>query len=194
MSSSAKCCPLAGWFLPLGTALQSLGLALMVGGMLALGAFTAPALFGGMPRNWAAPVMARIFQRYDIVLMAALVMAQVGEYLRWTSHRVAVKSRLNIVRLVLLGGLTLGIIYSTQFLNPQIEQMNQAGMHRHMDTPAGRQFDALHKRSENAYKLELLMAALLVLLTPFVRLVPVLPAEAPDATACETAEKPDCCS
>lgn len=168
-NEASKCCPWADCFLPTGSALQSLGLALMVGGMLALGAFTAPAVFGGLPRDMAAPVMATIFIRYDIVLMVALGLVVLGEWLRWVSHTLPVKSRLNGLRYVLLGGLALGLIYSTQVINPQIEKLNRAGVQRSLFTAEGKHFEALHKRSESIYKLELIIALLLILLTPFVR-------------------------
>jgi hypothetical protein len=193
--SSAKCCPLAGLFFPTGTALQSLGLSLMIGGMLALGAFAAPAVFGGLPREMAAPVMARIFSRFDDVVLGALIAAQLGEYLRWLSRTLSMKSRLHILRLALLGLLTVGVMYSTQMLNPRIEQMNLAGVHRNQSTAASARFNDLHKLSEKLYKLEFLIAVLLLMLTPFVRPTGAgAKAEACDMSS-EVSESPkkDCC-
>lgn len=183
---SAKCCPLVAWCLPVGTSLQLLGLALMVGGMLALGAFTAPAVFGGLPREMAAPVMATIFTRYDMALVVALVLVLIGEGLRWRSQALLVKSRLNGLRAILLVGLTGALLYSTQIINPQIEHLNRSGVHRNLQTPEGQRFEGLHKRSESFYKLEMLAALLLLLLTPFVR--PVGHGEVGKASA-----TPDCC-
>jgi hypothetical protein len=193
--SSAKCCPLAGLFFPVGTALQSLGLAVMIGGMLALGAFTAPAVFGGLPREMAAPVMARIFSRFDDVVLAAMITAQLGEFLRWLSRTVSMKSRLNILRLGLLGLLTVSVIYSTQMLNPNIEKMNMAGVHRHQSTAASARFDDLHKLSEKLYKLELLTAVLLLVLIPFVRTTGAGAKAEACGVSSEVTESPkkDCC-
>jgi len=182
----------------MGTAVQALGLSLMVGGMLALGAFAAPAVFSGLPRNLAAPVMARIFTRYDVVILISMLLAHVGEYFRWISHAFVKKSRINYLRLGLLGVLTVGVIYSTQVLNPKIEEMNMSGIRRGTATVEGHRFDALHKRSENIYKLELLIAVLLLLLTPFVRQVPVgtaQPAACGEPVSPATEPEPkDCCS
>lgn len=161
-----RCCRLPAWAFPAGSALQTLGLALMVGGMLALGAFTAPVVFHQLPRPMAAPVMATIFTRYDIVVLVALGMTIMGEVLRKASCLVPCRSRLSITRKVMLGLLTLSVLYSTTCINPRIEQMNLAGLHRDA-SEAGQQFDKLHKRSEQLYKLELLLAVLLLLLTPF---------------------------
>lgn len=167
ISAGVSRCPLRGGFLPLGTALQSLGFALMAGGMLALGAFTAPMVFGQFPRAEAGPVMAIIFRRYDVVLQVALGLALLGEWLRFASRQVAVKGFLPVLRWVLLGGLTATLLYATLIVNADIERMNRAGMKRDFTTEAGRQFEARHKQSEGLYKADLLMVCLLILLTPF---------------------------
>lgn len=166
-SQTTSCCPLRKGFLPLGTGLQSLGFALMAGGMLALGAFTAPVVFGQFPRAEAGPAMAIIFRRYDMVLQVALGLALLGEWLRFASRQVSVKGLLPLLRWVLLAGLTGTLLYSTLVVNADIERMNRAGMKRDFTTEAGRQFEARHKQSEGLYKADLLMVILLILLTPF---------------------------
>jgi hypothetical protein len=171
---SYKSCPVAHWFLPLGTACQTLGLALMVGGMLALGAFTAPIVFAGLSRELAAPLMARIFTRFDSVLLIALTLTLLGEALRVSSRILPVKSKLNGFRWLLLVLLTTGLLFSTQSLNPQIERLNRTGVHRNPETPAGREFDGLHRCSETVYKLELLAALLLLLVNPFLKPLPTI--------------------
>ena len=181
---SSKCCPWATCFLPAGSALQSVGLALMVGGMLALGATTAPAVFGSLPRDQAAPLMAHIFIRYDLVLSLALGAVILGEMLRYLSREVSARSRLNWVRYALLILLSVGTYYSTDVLNPQIARLNQCGAHRDLQTKTGQQFDALHKRSEQVYKLDMMLALLLLVLTPFVR---------PTSKTESGHEAPSCC-
>lgn len=144
-----------------------LGFALMAGGMLALGAFTAPVVFGQFSREEAAPVMALIFRRYDIVLLVALGLALLGEGLRWASKQIALKSWPSLMRMVLLSALTISMLYSTLSVNASIESMNKAGWRRDFTTAQGRQFEAAHKLSESLYKMELLMVVLLILITPF---------------------------
>lgn len=165
---NAKCCPLAAQLLPWGTGLQSLGLALMAGGMLALGAFTAPVVFGQFPKVAAAPVMAIIFRRYDIVLQIALALVLLGEWFRFGSRRIALRGVLPVLRWIILAALTASLIYSTQVVNPQIERMNRAGMHRDFLSQSGQRFEATHRVSESLYKLDLLLVILLILMTPFV--------------------------
>ena len=171
---SYKSCPVVHWFLPLGTACQTLGLALMVGGMLTLGAFTAPVVFAGLSRELAAPLMARIFTRFDAVLLIALALTLLGEVLRVSAGVLPAKSKLNGFRWLLLILLTTGLLFSTQSLNPQIERLNRAGVYRNPETPAGREFDGLHRRSETVYKLNMLVALLLLLINPFLKPLPTL--------------------
>ncbi len=168
-SQSVKGCDIQwGWF-PAGTALQGVGLAIMAGGMLALGAFTAPVVFHTLPREEAAPLMARIFIRFDTVLQIALGMALLGETLRrvgfpplW-SQGVWGKLRLAILAL-----LTVTLLYATLMVNPQIGAMNRAGVQRDVSTVQGQRFDRTHRLSESLYKLDLLLVLLLLILTPFV--------------------------
>lgn len=180
-------CPLTHTFLPLGSSLQNTGLALMVGGMLALGAFSAPAVFGHFPRHEAGLVMAQIFRRYDIVLLVALGLVWVGEWLRRCSRQVAIKTPVALVRYLLLAALSVSLLYATQVVNARIEQMNQAGLHRDFLTPQGREFEQTHKLSESLYKADMLMALFLVLLTPFVTRKPN------PSTSSDNAESTSCC-
>lgn len=177
-----------GW----GTAVQLLGLALMVGGMLALGAFTAPIVFGQLPRETAAPIMAMIFRRYDIVLLVALGLVALGEALRFAVRRFSLKCPLIVIRWVLLIGLGGSLLYSTLVVNADIERFNKAGVHRSPLTQAGHQFESRHKLSESLYKLDLLMAVLLLLMSPFLTQTASRPAsscaQGDHSAACESGE------
>lgn len=152
--------------LPVGSSFQLVGLALMIGGMLALGAFTAPVVFGQLPREQAGPIMATIFRRYDIVLLVSLGLVLGGEALRLASRCVQAKSLLNLIRYGFMAVLVGGVLFSTLKLNADIEKMNRAGLHRDY-TAAGRAFEKTHKLSETLYKLDMLAALLLLAMTPF---------------------------
>ncbi|HEY9745896.1 MAG TPA: DUF4149 domain-containing protein [Oculatellaceae cyanobacterium] len=151
----------------LGTGLQMLGLALITGGLLALGAITAPILFGQLPRDNAASVMAIIFRRYDMVLLIATGLTLLGEALRVGSRQMVWHPIVAAVRGFLLLALCGMLLYSTTITNPQIEAMNKAGIHRNLTTAEGRRFDRTHRLSETLAKLSLASAVLLILLTPF---------------------------
>ncbi|WP_373531713.1 DUF4149 domain-containing protein [Vampirovibrio sp.] len=164
---NTKCCFLSSRWLSLGSGLQNLGFAIMAGGMLALGAFTAPVVFGQFSRIEAGPVMAIIFRRFDMVLQVALLLALLGESLRIGTRQLKHHGLLPALRWILLGALTLSLLYATQFLNADIERLNRAGTHRDLTTVAGRQFEQKHKLSEGIYKANLWIVILLILLTPF---------------------------
>jgi hypothetical protein len=153
-----------------GTALLMVGLALMVGGMLALGAFTAPTLFKMLPRSEAGAVMATIFHRYDSVLMVALVLVLLGEGLRFLGSASLQKEWLQKTRWILLLALVGMAGYTIFSLTPTILEMQQTGFTPtgiHHSPAVAQAFNEAHHLSESLYKLELLAALLLILLTPF---------------------------
>lgn len=154
-----------------GSGIKTLGLALIVGGMLALGAFTAPTVFKSFPRPEAASAMALIFGRYDRVVLVALALVLTGEACRFVGLKGTPGSnswqKRDALHYGLMALLTASLLYSTLGLNPEIARMNRAGVHRDKTTQAGQAFEKLHRRSETFYKWELLGAALLILLAPF---------------------------
>lgn len=149
----------------LGTTLFVFGLALAIGGMLALGAFTAPLVFKSLPRDEAGILMGQIFQRYDKVLLVALALCAIGEVLRWAGGIGQMGLREAVF------GIFAGLmLYSTLSLTPQIQtyqtQKATPGF-QGWDSAAGQHFDKIHKQAESLYKLELLLAVLLIVLTPY---------------------------
>ncbi len=144
------------------TAFENLGLALMIGGMLALGAFTAPAVFHAFPKEDAGRVMTLIFRRYDIVLTASLILilfVEISRHFRkgFQFSPLPLRRYLVLIPLLLIG------IYAQDFIHPQIEQYQKAGVIRGVGQ-AGLKFDRLHHQSEAFYKLELLFAVLLLMM------------------------------
>ena len=154
-------------------AAQLFGLALMIGGMLALGAFAAPVAFGSLPRPEAAALMGVLFRRYDTVLLIALALVWLGEmgHLGALMGRgilsSTMKRRLPLLRGLLLLLLTAGLLVATLSVNPAIERLQAAGVHRTPLSAEGRRFDQMHHWSEMLYKVDLLTAACFLLLTPF---------------------------
>ncbi|MGE0201173.1 MAG: DUF4149 domain-containing protein [Candidatus Melainabacteria bacterium] len=156
-----------GW-IATGTAIQLAGLALMAGGMLAIGAFAAPVMFKGLSRPEAGDLLTLIFRRYDSVIVTSLGLVLIGELVRvfpgqltWMSSGPVAWLRTALLVVLLAAGL-----YTTMVLNPQIERMHAAGIHPG-GSPEGLQFSRVHKTSENLYKLEMALSLLLILLTPY---------------------------
>ncbi len=142
--------------------LQWLALALIIGGMLALGAFTAPVLFKQFARPEAGEAMTVIFRRYDIVITASLIMLLVGEALRWLTlgspeWRSMFSAGRTIVLVTLLGLLVAG----TQVIGPKLETL-QKDAELHTDSAKMASFQSLHKQSEGIYKFAMLLAVLLL--------------------------------
>ncbi len=150
----------------LGTTIQTVGLALMVGGMLALGAFTAPVIFKQFARPEAGEAMTLIFRRYDTVLLISLVMVLAGEGLRWLQFPPAWNT-LGLIRGGLLLGLTGMMAFSLFVTNPKMQAMEAVRHTGQAETFDSEAFDKLHNQSESLYKLEMLAALLLLILTPF---------------------------
>lgn len=139
-----------------------------------MGAFVAPTAFGSLPHPEAAALMGALFHRYDRVLLVALGLLWFGEILQWGRSRLCFISRrpLSLLRALLLLGLTAGLLTAILGVNPAIERMQRAGLQRTSSTAEGRRFDRTHRLSENLYKADLLLAALLLLLTPFTLIDP----------------------
>lgn len=146
-------------------ALQLLGLALMTGGMLALGAFTAPVVFGGLEREVAGGLMTTIFRRYDTVILVSAALVVAGEVIRFFSTGSSPFSQglLNSVRIGILVATLVLVFYSLFSINPKMEALQQAGLKQEK----AQEFQTLHKTSEKLYKLEMAGALILLLLIPF---------------------------
>jgi hypothetical protein len=131
---------------------QHLGLALMIGGLLALGAFTAPVLFKSFDRDAAGQAMAVIFRRYDTVLLVSLGLVVLGEVVRFKLLPLTGMGTLTWVRLGLTAVLAVTVLLSTLGTNATLTRL-YAQQQQH--TPA---FHATHKQSEGLAKGQLLLA------------------------------------
>ncbi len=125
-----------------------------IGGMLALGAFTARVVFRDLPRGMAAPTMNTIFGDFDGLIFGALVLLTAALLVRWFARGVVGRAdRIALVAgvcLVVLGALDLAWIHR------QIEALYLAG--RTLDP----EFASLHKLSRRSFNLEALCALLLL--------------------------------
>lgn len=151
----------------LGSGLQNVGLALMVGGMLAIGAFCAPVIFKHFPRHEAGAALTVIFMRFDKVLLGALVLMLMGEALRFCSQQFVWQTPLGYLRLALMLVLAGLMLFATLKVNPSIATMQSRGISPNA-TPEGIQFAKTHQLSESLYKAQMLLALGLLLLTPWV--------------------------
>ena len=155
------------WLFSTGTALQMLCLALIAGGIVALGAFVAPVMFKAFPRAEVGAALTVVFRRFDMLLLGASVGIVLGEVLRVLSGLVPVRTVLAGIRYVIMAALIGAALFSALKVDPEIEQMQHAGVHPGA-TKEGLAFLRTHQLSENLYKGQMLGAILLILMTPFV--------------------------
>jgi hypothetical protein len=144
----------AGTLAAVAETATALALMAWLGGMVALGAFSARIVFRELPRVIAGPTMSMIFRSFDgviVVALCVLVAAGIARYValgaRGRADRIALAAT---AALVLLGVLDVG------FVHPRIHDLFEAG--RTLDP----EFVSLHKLSSRSVNLEIIAAALLL--------------------------------
>jgi len=141
-------------WLPVIETAMTAALVAWIGGMFALGAFTARILFRDLPREAAAPAMSTIFRSFDGVVVACVVVVALATGLRL----LAVGLRHRPDRIALTAGTALTILGALDvgYVNPGIARMFAQG--NTLD-PA---FHALHTLSSRSANLEAICAILVL--------------------------------
>ncbi|MBX2860453.1 MAG: DUF4149 domain-containing protein [Vampirovibrio sp.] len=184
---------------PTGTAVQGVGLALIIGGTLALGAFTAPVLFKQFARPDAGQAMTMIFRRYDMVLTVAMLLVIAGEGLRLFSAGLSGFGIVDYIRIAVVLALVGMMCFSLFNVNPKMEAMVKSGQglqqveqpvataeteQSYTTEPAveatvpdtnSTYFRETHELSEKLSKLALAAALLALIMTPFATATPQQP-------------------
>ncbi|HXI12778.1 MAG TPA: DUF4149 domain-containing protein [Thermoanaerobaculia bacterium] len=144
--------------------LYNFGLAVWIGGTLILGALVAPALFRKMERPEAGALFGAIlrkFSRVRLVCLAAVIVGAACKHLIWETHIGGSASPPWIaIRWAAIAVMAAGVSYEVLFLERAIEEA------RNGEQRAGSndRFKTLHRRAEGLVKLELLAAAVALLL------------------------------
>lgn len=126
--------------------LYTLGLALWIGGAVALGALAAPKLFAAMPRAEAGAIFGAVLRRFARLRLAAVFMVLAGaaaKYVWWETH---VASPWVAIRWIAIAFLTLTVVYEIVVLEPALGKRDD-------------RFPILHRRSELLMKSSLIAAA-----------------------------------
>ena len=151
------------WLFLIVHALYQLGLALWIGGAIALGALVAPALFGALPRPQAGGLFAPILRRFARLRVAALVMTIAGAALQYVlAERHAPRLWIGI-RWACIAILAIDLVYELGSLEPAMSRLRP--LLTPDDTPERRQFQRLHKRSEMLMKVTLVAAVIAVVIS-----------------------------
>ena len=133
------------WLYLLFHFLYTLGLAVWIGGALALGALTAPKLFGTLPREQAGSIFGPILRRFSRVRLVAVALVIVGagvKYLKWETHAA---TPWIAIRWLCIAFLTIAVAYEILALEPAMARRDE-------------RFQALHRRSELLMKASLVAA------------------------------------
>lgn len=127
--------------------LYHLGLALWIGGAVALGALAAPVLFGALPRQQAGSIFGPTLRRFAKLRLAAVVLMIVGAGAKYFVFERFAHSPWIAVRWILIAILAATVVYEIAVLHPAMERLR--------GDPA---FGRLHKRSEGLMKMSLIVA------------------------------------
>jgi hypothetical protein len=152
------------------SALQLLMLALLVGGLIALGAFAAGALFKTLNRTEAGLVMTVMFRRFDRLIAISTLLTLICEGLMLALMRtfsLPLLDGLVWLRLFAIVGLVACVVATVYGINPKLEAAQQQGLatNNEADLTA---FEALHQRSEQLSKTIFTLALVLLLSAPLV--------------------------
>ncbi len=146
----------------IGASAALMAWALWFGGLVALGAITAPLVFRNVPAPFNADAMTLVFRRFDGVALACATILLVREIAALRTTRAG----LDILRAgsaVLAGALA---VLEGVWLSPAIEALHRGGAVRHVGE-LGERLDVLHSYAEAVGKVELLCLAVFVVLYTF---------------------------
>lgn len=142
-----------------------LGLAIWIGGTVALGALTAPALFRALPRLQAGSIFGSILRRFTrvrVIALIAIVAAAAVKHLMWESGA----SLWISVRWAALAFMAAAVVIEIAFLERALEARRVHLTPEMPDSdPHRRAFNALHRRAEMLMKASLVAAIVAMLLS-----------------------------
>ena len=137
--------------------LELLGLAILIGGMITLGAVVAPIVFGLLPpMSTGGEVMSTVFVRFNTIVtytsLGFILMGFLGKSILegWSKRKRYLEG---IFLIVILGvGIYLGGI-----LTPRVDQLRHMRNQNPNDQLVGQQFWAGHRLSQGLFGLNLLL-------------------------------------
>ena len=134
--------------------LYHLGLALWIGGAVALGALAAPVLFGALPRQQAGSIFGPTLRRFAKLRLFAVALMIAGAGAKHFVFERFAQSPWIAVRWILIAILAGSVMYEIALLHPAMERLR--------GDPA---FGRLHKRSEALMKATLAVAVVALFLS-----------------------------
>ena len=154
------------WTYILINALYHLGLALWIGGALALGALVAPVLFRALPRHQAGALFGAALRRFARLRVLALLLIVTGggaKFLLYETHAATVWITL---RWAAIAFLALELVYEIGYQERVMERLRQQlGPEAAADDPRRLAFGRLHQRAEWLLRVSILAALLALVLS-----------------------------
>ena len=158
--------PVPNWTFIVINALYHLGLALWVGGAIALGALAAPVLFRALPRPQAGGLFGPILRRFARLRVLALLLIVTGEgakFLLYESHAATIWIAL---RWAAIAFLALDLVYEIGYQEGVMERLRQQmGPDAAADDSRRLAFGRLHRRAEALMRVSILAALLALVLS-----------------------------
>ena len=139
---------------------SALAVAIWLGGLVALGAITAPIVFSVAPMPQSADAMTLIFRRFDTVAMSCAALVLASEAARVIA-RVPFR-RLNHVRAAIGVVAACVTTYEGTNVSPRIAELHVAGAVRGVG-PAGLELSRLHDTAELCGKTAVVLLLALVI-------------------------------
>jgi uncharacterized membrane protein len=139
----------------------NLGLSFWIGGGLALGAISAPTLFGGLEsRQTAGALFGRMLRKYSRVRVAAILVIIGAAAIKTASWEGSAGNGWILARWGALAVMAALLLTELLYLERAVDRLRAAGATT-LETP---QFARLHKTSETVMKLSLAAAVVALLL------------------------------
>jgi uncharacterized membrane protein len=154
------------WSYILINALYHLGLALWIGGAIALGALAAPVLFRSLPRPQAGAIFGPTLRRFARLRVLALVMIVAGASLKFLIYETHAATIWLTLRWAAIAFLALELVYEIGYQERAMERLRvQFGSGVAEDDPRRLTFGRLHKRAEVLLRVSVLAALLALVLS-----------------------------
>jgi Domain of unknown function (DUF4149) len=144
------------------------------GGMVALGACAAPAVFNLAPKPFSGNAMGAAFASFDRIALGAAAVTLAAEFARtWASGRRGVTRAARLRRfLTVLAAVAAG--YLALVITPEINRLHLEGVERGRG-PEGERLEQIHQRAEALGKVEVFFGLAVIVLH-----VMTLPVKKPD--------------
>lgn len=139
----------------------ALAVGLVVGGMFALGACAAPAVFELTPAPFSGNAMGAAFARFDKLAIAASCVALGAEVVRSYLTRRERPRLIARIRRFSAIGLAGATTYMAMSVSPEINELHAAGARRG-EGELGARLEQTHRRAEMLGKLEAVLGAALI--------------------------------